>query len=60
MFFQKEYNAGVEPSKPHEWMEPMKQEFYKVMGWDINGIPTAEKLTELGILTPQYLIQPAA
>jgi aldehyde:ferredoxin oxidoreductase len=60
MFFQKEYNAGVEPSKPHEWMEPMKQEFYKIMGWDINGIPKAEKLADLGILTPEYATQPAA
>ncbi len=37
MFFEKEYNAGIEPSKPAEWMEPMKQEFYKIMGWDSRG-----------------------
>ena len=49
MFFDKEYNAGKEPSKPSEWMEPMKKKFYSVMGWDEQGRPTAEKLTELGI-----------
>jgi aldehyde:ferredoxin oxidoreductase len=60
MFFEKEYNAGVEPSKPAEWMEPMKQEFYKIMGWDDTGHPTAEKLAELGISGPQCAAQPAA
>jgi aldehyde:ferredoxin oxidoreductase len=49
MFFEKEYNAGREPSKPAEWMEPMKKEFYSVMGWDEQGRPTAKKLSELGI-----------
>jgi aldehyde:ferredoxin oxidoreductase len=49
MFFEKDYNAGQEPSKPSEWMEPMKKEFYSVMGWDEQGRPTPEKLTELGI-----------
>ena len=49
MFFQKEYNSGKEPSKPHEWMEPMIQGFYKTMGWNKRGVPTAKKLAELGI-----------
>ena len=49
MFFEKEYNAGQEPSKPSEWMEPMKQEFYSIMGWDNKGRPTPQKLAELGI-----------
>jgi len=49
MFFEKDYNAGKEPSKPAEWMEPMKKEFYSVMGWDAQGRPTAAKLAELGI-----------
>lgn len=49
MFFDKQYNDGQEPSKPSEWMEPMKKEFYRVMGWDDRGRPTAEKLAELGI-----------
>ena len=49
MFFEKEYNAGKEPSKPSEWMDPMKREFYRAMGWDERGRPTAEKLSELGI-----------
>ncbi len=49
MFFDKDYNDGQEPSKPSEWMEPMKKEFYRVMGWDDQGRPTADKLAELGI-----------
>ena len=53
MFFEKEYNAGKQPSKPYEWMEPMKQEFYNIMGWDERGRPTDEKLTELGLHTFQ-------
>ena len=60
MFFEKDYNAGQEPSKPFEWMEPMKQEFYLVMGWDDEGRPTAEKLAELGIDPFSYETQPAA
>ena len=60
MFFAKEYNAGIEPSKPAEWMEPMKQEFYKIMGWNGTGHPTSEKLAELGLSTPQCTAQPAA
>ena len=50
MFFKKDYNAGQQPSKSHEWMEPMKQEFYFIMGWDEQGRPTSEKLAELGIV----------
>jgi aldehyde:ferredoxin oxidoreductase len=49
MFFEKDYNAGEQPSKPYEWMEPMKKEFYEVMGWDEQGRPTDAKLAELGI-----------
>jgi aldehyde:ferredoxin oxidoreductase len=54
MFFEKDYNAGKQPSKPHAWMEPMIKEFYSVMGWDKQGHPSPEKLTELGIFSPQY------
>jgi len=49
MFFEKDYNAGKEPPKPCEWMEPMTREFYNVMGWDETGWPSEEKLAELGI-----------
>ena len=49
MFFDKEYNAGKQPSKPQEWMEPMIQEFYAVMGWDQNGRPTEKKMAQLGL-----------
>jgi aldehyde:ferredoxin oxidoreductase len=51
MFFEKDYNAGKQPSKPHEWMEPMKRKFYSVMGWDEKGRPTQEKLAELDLLS---------
>ncbi len=54
MFFEKEYNAGQQPSKPHAWMEPMIHEFYTIMGWDNQGHPSPEKLMELGIFAPQY------
>ncbi len=50
MFFDKEYNSGKQPSKPQEWMEPMKREFYAAMGWDENGRPAEEKLVQLGLL----------
>ena len=50
MFFDKEYNAGKQPFKPQEWMEPMIREFYAVMGWDEKGRPTKEKLAQLGLL----------
>jgi len=50
MFFERDYNAGEKPSKPHAWMEPMIREFYDVMGWDEQGHPTPEKLAELGIM----------
>jgi len=53
MFFDREYNGGQEPSKPAEWMEPMKKKFYRVMGWDAEGRPTAAKLAELGIKSGQ-------
>lgn len=49
MFFEKDYNAGEAPSKPHAWMEPMKQEFYRMMGWDEMGRPTQQKLEQLGL-----------
>ncbi len=49
MFFLKDYNSGETPSQPARWMDPMRKEFYEIMGWDENGIPTMEKLTVLGI-----------
>jgi len=54
MFFEKDYNAGEEPSKPHTWMEPMIKEFYDVMGWDQQGQPTSEKLADLGVISLQH------
>ncbi|TET92630.1 MAG: aldehyde ferredoxin oxidoreductase [Desulfobacteraceae bacterium] len=49
MFFEKEYTPGEEPSQPAMWIEPMKQAFYKIMGWDEQGWPKEEKLKELGL-----------
>jgi len=60
MFFEKEYNSGEKPSKPFEWMEPMIQDFYRVMGWDADGRPTAQKLAELGIEANASTTQSAA
>jgi aldehyde:ferredoxin oxidoreductase len=60
MFFEKDYNAGESPSKPHAWMEPMIKEFYDVMGWDRQGQPTPEKLAELSIFSPEYKKDSAA
>ncbi|MEE8540696.1 MAG: aldehyde ferredoxin oxidoreductase C-terminal domain-containing protein, partial [Desulfobacterales bacterium] len=60
MFFEKEYNSGRTPSKPHEWMEPMKQEFYRVMGWDAQGVPTQEKLAELDLFSSPDISKSAA
>ena len=60
MFFEKDYNAGKQPSKPYEWMEPMKKEFYSLMGWDEKGRPTEKKLTELGLLPLQVNSDSAA
>jgi aldehyde:ferredoxin oxidoreductase len=57
LFFERDYNAGNEPSKPAEWMEPMVGEFYRLMGWDEKGCPTEQKLAELGIATR---VRPAA
>ena len=54
MFFDKDYNAGEQPSKPHAWMEPMIRKFYDVMGWDEQGHPTPEKLAELGLFARRY------
>ena len=54
MFFEKDYNAGEEPSKPQTWMEPMIKKFYAVMGWDLQGKPTPEKLADLGIISLQH------
>ena len=30
-------------------LEPMLTEYYALMGWDSNGVPTAERLTQLGL-----------
>jgi aldehyde:ferredoxin oxidoreductase len=59
MFFEKEYNAGKKPSKPQEWMEPMKREFYDLMGWDEQGRPTEKKLSDLGLLAFQDITDSA-
>ncbi|MFO7736909.1 MAG: aldehyde ferredoxin oxidoreductase family protein [Desulfatiglandaceae bacterium] len=49
MFFEKDYTPGEEPSQPQVWIEPMKQAFYKAMGWDEEGWPREERLKDLGL-----------
>jgi aldehyde:ferredoxin oxidoreductase len=31
-------------------LELMRDEYYLIMGWDMNGVPTPLHLTELGLL----------
>jgi aldehyde:ferredoxin oxidoreductase len=33
-------------------LEPMLDEYYRIMGWTEDGIPTPERLKALGILDP--------
>ena len=30
-------------------LEPMLDEYYRIMGWDSKGVPTSERLKELGL-----------
>lgn len=60
MFFEKDYNAGRQPSKPQAWMEPMKQEFYRLMGWDAQGQPTEQTLARLDLLCTAAITETAA
>jgi len=30
--------------------EPLLDEYYKIRGWDQDGVPSLEKLSELGLL----------
>ena len=32
-------------------LAPMLDEYYRLMGWDANGVPTAQRLDELGLAT---------
>jgi aldehyde:ferredoxin oxidoreductase len=32
-------------------LDPMLDEYYRLMGWDENGVPTSERLTLLGLLS---------
>jgi aldehyde:ferredoxin oxidoreductase len=29
----------------------MLKEYYRTRGWDVNGVPTRQKLTDLGLLS---------
>jgi aldehyde:ferredoxin oxidoreductase len=49
MYFEQEYTPGEKPSQPFMWIEPMKQAFYKIMGWDDQGWPKEERLKDLGL-----------
>ncbi|MBW1801261.1 MAG: aldehyde ferredoxin oxidoreductase, partial [Deltaproteobacteria bacterium] len=38
------------PAKGHVVeLAPMLKEYYEIRGWDENGVPTGEKLNELGL-----------
>jgi aldehyde:ferredoxin oxidoreductase len=43
------YGALVDTALDPENMEKAKRYYYSLMGWDSKGIPTPEKLEELGI-----------
>lgn len=60
MFFQKEYVSSGKPAEPQHWMEPMKQEFYRVMGWEADGCPSRQKLLDLGVNISERPDEPAA
>ena len=40
--------GGDKPLDP-EQIEAARKHYYALMGWDENGVPTPEKLEELGI-----------
>lgn len=41
---------GTGPSRGHVVeLDPMLDEYYALMGWDTNGVPTPERLRELGL-----------
>lgn len=60
MFFQEDYVSSGKPADPQDWMEPMKQEFYRIMGWEQDGCPSQTRLMELGINTAECPDEPAA
>jgi aldehyde:ferredoxin oxidoreductase len=35
---------------PKDELDPMLDRYYELRGWDSNGIPTADKLKELGLI----------
>jgi len=43
------YGALADTALDPEKMEKAKRYYYSLMGWDFNGVPTPEKLEELGI-----------
>jgi len=49
MFFEPDYSADHAFCKPRDWMEPMIREFYAVMGWNKDGRPDPQKLSELNL-----------
>jgi len=48
IFFEKASETR-EPSQGTNWLKPMVQDFYRVMGWDRNGIPEQKTLQNFGI-----------
>jgi len=50
-FFEEEMESGLLKGKKmgRELFEKLKDEYYQKRGWDDNGVPTREKLEELGL-----------
>jgi aldehyde:ferredoxin oxidoreductase len=47
------FGALAETALEPERMQQAKQHYYALMGWDADGVPTPEKLAELGISVPE-------
>ena len=50
--FQDAFTTGPAKGKliPEDEFHRSLQEYYLLRGWDVNGIPTPEKVTELGLM----------
>jgi aldehyde:ferredoxin oxidoreductase len=57
MFFEGGVSAGEERLQSFDWLTPMVQRFYEIMGWDEMGQPTEETINRLDL---QQDLVPAA
>jgi len=49
MFFEQNTPRNPHSPESRDWLQPMVQDFYRVMGWDHNGIPKQKTLADFGI-----------